>query len=62
MNDHRGGGGIRQLIQVFLVGEAFFEVSEDVFIDVFMCKKPVIAAMNGSAMAGRSNYTGSGAL
>jgi len=30
----------------------FFKVSEDVFIDVFMCKKPVIAAMNGSAMAG----------
>lgn len=31
---------------------AFFEVSEDVFIDVFMCRKPVISAMNGSSMAG----------
>ncbi|PKL38041.1 MAG: hypothetical protein CVV44_12800 [Spirochaetae bacterium HGW-Spirochaetae-1] len=31
---------------------AFFEEAEDVFIDFFMCRKPVIAAINGAAMAG----------
>ncbi len=31
---------------------AFFEEAEDIFIDFFMCKKPVVAAINGAAMAG----------
>jgi len=31
---------------------AFFEVSEQVFMDLFMCKKPVISAINGHMMAG----------
>ncbi len=30
----------------------FFNVSEDVFLDLFMCAKPVVAAINGAAMAG----------
>jgi len=30
----------------------FFEQAEDVFIDFFMCKKPVVSAINGAAMAG----------
>ncbi len=31
---------------------AFFEQAEEVFIKTFMCKKPVISAINGAAMAG----------
>lgn len=31
---------------------AFFEQAEEVFIDLFMCKKPVVSAINGAAMAG----------
>ncbi len=31
---------------------AFFNVAERVFMDFFMCPKPVIAAINGAAMAG----------
>lgn len=31
---------------------AFFDLAEPVFMEVFMCPKPVIAAINGSAMAG----------
>ena len=31
---------------------AFFNVSEQVFMDLFMCAKPVVAALNGAAMAG----------
>ncbi len=31
---------------------AFFNVAERVFMDFFMCHKPVIAAINGAAMAG----------
>ena len=30
----------------------FFEISEQVFMDFFMCDKPIITAMNGAAMAG----------
>jgi enoyl-CoA hydratase/carnithine racemase len=30
----------------------FFEEAEDIFIDFFMCKKPVVSAINGAAMAG----------
>jgi len=31
---------------------AFFELEEDVLLDLFMCQKPVIAAINGHAVAG----------
>ncbi len=31
---------------------AFFEEAEEIFIELFMCRKPVVAAMNGSSMAG----------
>ncbi|MEN6475801.1 MAG: enoyl-CoA hydratase/isomerase family protein [Syntrophaceae bacterium] len=31
---------------------AFFELEEDVLLDLFMCRKPVIAAINGHAVAG----------
>ncbi|MCU0847274.1 MAG: enoyl-CoA hydratase/isomerase family protein [Spirochaetes bacterium] len=30
----------------------FFTEVEDIFIDLFMCKKPVVAAINGAAVAG----------
>jgi enoyl-CoA hydratase/carnithine racemase len=30
----------------------FFDFAEDVFLDLFMCSKPVVAAINGAAMAG----------
>jgi enoyl-CoA hydratase/carnithine racemase len=30
----------------------FFEEAEKIFIDFFTCKKPVVAAINGAAMAG----------
>ncbi|MBN1532484.1 MAG: enoyl-CoA hydratase/isomerase family protein, partial [Spirochaetes bacterium] len=31
---------------------AFFEEVEQIYIDLFMCRKPVVAAINGAAVAG----------
>lgn len=31
---------------------AFFELEEEVLLDLFMCRKPVVAAINGHAVAG----------
>jgi enoyl-CoA hydratase/carnithine racemase len=31
---------------------AFFKEEEDILLDIFTCKKPVVAAINGSAVAG----------
>jgi enoyl-CoA hydratase/carnithine racemase len=40
--------GFKDLNEVLI----FFEEAEDIFIEFFMCKKPVVSAINGAAMAG----------